>query len=89
MPSFVCEHEFLALPLGDLVDYLLNLTGLGGMRMRPMGFIIFRVQVSEITGYDKDVVFLVVVDESDFFRHVPLVGHEHWGELSMSLRKVR
>ena len=26
----------------------------------------------EITGYDKDVVFLVVPDESEFFRCVPL-----------------
>ena len=40
MPSFVCEHEFPVLPLGDLVDYPLNLIGLGGTRMRPMGFMI-------------------------------------------------
>ena len=73
MPSFMREHEFPVLPLGDLVDYLLNLIGLGGTRMRPMGFMILQVQVSEIAGYDKDVIFLVVADESDFSRHMPLV----------------
>ena len=29
--------------------------------------------MSEIAGYDEDVIFLVVTDESDFSRHVPLV----------------
>ena len=31
------------------------------------------MQVREITGYDEDVVFLVVPDESEFGRRVPLV----------------
>ena len=34
---------------------------------------ILQVQVSEIAGYDGDVVFLVVPDESKLSRHVPLV----------------
>ena len=38
-----------------------------------MGFMILQVQVSEIAGYDDDVIFLVVADESDFSRHMPLV----------------
>ena len=40
MPGYVHEHEFSVLPLGDLVDHPLNLIGLGGMRMRPLGFVI-------------------------------------------------
>ena len=43
MPSFVHQHKFPVLSLGDLVDYLLNLIGLGGTRMRPMGFMILQV----------------------------------------------
>ena len=31
------------------------------------------MQVQEITGYDEDIVFLVVPDESQFGRRVPLV----------------
>ena len=40
MPSLICQHEFPVLPFGNLVDHLLNLIGLGGTRMRPMGFMI-------------------------------------------------
>ena len=54
------------------MDYPLNLIGLGGTRTRPLGFVISQVKVSEIAGYDKDV-FLVVPDESEFSRCVPLL----------------
>ena len=55
------------LPLHDLVNHPLNLVGLGGTRTHPLGFVILRVQVKEIAGYDEDMVFLVV----------------RWGGLSM------
>ena len=32
----------------------------------PLGFVIARLQVKEVAGYDEDVVFLVVPDESTF-----------------------
>ena len=73
MPGYVCQHEFPVLPLRDLVDHSLNLVGLGGKRTRPLGFVILRVQVNKITGYDKDVVFLMVSDELEFSQHVPIV----------------
>ena len=34
---------------------------------------ILRVHVSEIAGYDEDVIFLIVKDKSEFSRHMPLV----------------
>ena len=34
---------------------------------------ILRAQVNEITGYNEDVVFLVVPDESEFAQLVPIV----------------
>ena len=73
MLSYVCQHEFPVLPLHDLVDHPLNLVGLSGTRTHLLGFVILRVQVKEIAGYDKDIVFLVVSDESEFSRHVPIV----------------
>ena len=30
------------------------------------GFVILRVQVREIMGYDKDIIFLIIPDGSDF-----------------------
>ena len=73
MPGYVHQHEFPVLPLCDLVDHPLNLVGMGGMRTCPLGFVILRVQVNEITGYDEDVVFLVVPDESEFSWHIPFM----------------
>ena len=70
MPAFVRQCGFPVLPL---VDHPLNLVGLGGKCTSPLGFIILHVQVREIVRYDEEVVFLVVPDESEFGRRVPLV----------------
>ena len=77
MPTFVRQYGFPVLPLEDLVDHPLNLVGLGGKFTSPLGFIILHVQVREITRYDKDVVFLMVPDESEFGCRVPLVIGTH------------
>ena len=39
----------------------------------PFGFVIVRLQVKEVVGYDEDVVFLVIPDRSAFSNRVPLV----------------
>ena len=71
--TFVWQYGFPVLPLEDLVDHPLNLVGLGGKCTSLLRFIILHVQVREITEYDKDVVFLMVPDESEFGHRVPLV----------------
>ena len=65
-PTLVQQYGFPVLPLEDLVDYPLILVGLGRKCTSPLGFVILRVQVRGITGYDEDAVFLVVPDESEF-----------------------
>ena len=60
-------------PLEDLIDYLLNLMGLGGKCISLLAFVILCMQVQGIAGYDEDTVFLVVSDESEFGWRVPLV----------------
>ena len=65
-PKFVTQNRWPVLPLEDLVDHPLHLVGLGGNWTQPLGFLILRVHVKVITGYDEDVVFLVVPDGSDF-----------------------
>ena len=59
-PEFITQNGWPVLPLEDLVDHPLHLVGLGGNQMWPLGFIILRVQVREITGYDEDVILLIV-----------------------------
>ena len=73
MPTFMQHYGFPVLPLGDLVDHPLNLVGLGRKRTSLLRFVIVHMQVQEIAGYDEDVVFLMVPDESEFSRRVPLV----------------
>ena len=72
-PTLVQQYGFPVLLLEDLVDYPLNLVGLGGKHTSLLRFIILCMQVRGITGYDKDAVFLLVPDESKFRRRVPLV----------------
>ena len=60
-PALVQQYGFPVLPLGDLMDYPLNLVGLGGKCTSPLGFVILCVQVWGIIGYDEDAVFLVVI----------------------------
>ena len=72
-PALVQRYGFPILPLEDLMDYPLNLVGLGGKRTSPLGFVILCMQVRGIAGYDEDAVFLVVPDESNFGWRVPLI----------------
>ena len=72
-PTLVQQYGFPILPLEDLVDYPLNLVGLGGKCTSPLRLIILHVQVWGITGYDKDAVFLVIPDESEFGWRVPFI----------------
>ena len=65
-PKFITQNRWPVLPLEDLVDHPLHLVGLGGNQTWPLGFVILRVQVKEIMGYDEDVIFLVVPNGSDF-----------------------
>ena len=51
----------------------MNLMGLGGKHTSLLDFVILHVKVQEIAGHDRDVVFLVVPDESEFGRRVPVV----------------
>ena len=73
MPEFVTQSGWPVLPLEDLVDHLLHLVGLGGNWTWPLGFVILRVQVKGITGYNEDIVFLIVPDGLEFSKQVPLV----------------
>ena len=63
---FVQEWGYPVLLLDKLVNYPLHLVGLGGRCTCPLGFVITRLRVKEVAGYDEDVVFLVVPDGSAF-----------------------
>ena len=54
-PTLAQQYGFPVLLLEDLVDYLLNLVGLGGKRTSSLGFVILRMQVWGIAGYDERI----------------------------------
>ena len=72
-PELIQERGYPVLPLDGLVNYPLHLVGLGGSRTCLLGFVIARLQVKEVAGYDEDMVFLVVPDGSAFGKRIPLV----------------
>ena len=72
-PTLVQQYGFPVLLLEDLVDYPLNLLGLGGKCTSLLGFVILCVQAWWIAGYDEDAVFVMVPDESELRQRVPLV----------------
>ena len=44
-PNLMQQYGFPVLPLEDLVDYPVNLVGLGRMHTSPLGFIFLHIQV--------------------------------------------
>ena len=73
MLEFIQEQGYPVLSLDKLVNYPLHLVGLGDRCTCPLGFVIVRLQVKEVAGYDEDVAFLMVPDGSAFGKRVPLV----------------
>ena len=53
-------------PLSDLTNGILGVNGFGGVLCQPLGYIIIRVQVEGLWGYDEDQVALVIPDSTIF-----------------------
>ena len=72
-PEFANAWGYPVLPLEKLLNHPVDLVGIEGWCMCPFGFVIARLQVKEVAGYDEDVVFLVIPNQSAFSRWVPLI----------------
>ena len=66
MLGFVETHSLDVGPLSDLVGGWVACVGLGNMLTQPMGYVIIRLQVDGIQGYDEDQIALVIPDLSNF-----------------------
>ena len=58
-------------PLSILVDCTLKVNGFGGLFSQPLGYVIIRVQVEGLKGYNEDQVVLVL-DSTTFGSRVPV-----------------
>ena len=59
--------------LSDLVNGTLSMNGCGRLFSKPLGYVIIRVQVKGVLGYDKDKVAMIVPDPTDFGSWVPVI----------------
>ena len=64
--EFVEVHSLDVGPLSNLSDGTLGINGFGGVFPQPLGYVIIRVQVKGVQGYDADQVALVIPDSTGF-----------------------
>ena len=53
-------------PMSDLSNSTLGKNGFGGVYSWPLGYVIIRVHVKGVWGYDDDHVTLVILDSTGF-----------------------
>ena len=53
-------------PLSDLADGKMGINGFAGLFSQHLGYVIIRVQIEGVRGYDKDHVALVIPDSTTF-----------------------
>ena len=70
-PEFVKACSLDVGPLSNLVNGTLKISGFGGLFSQPLGYIIIRVQVEGVRGYDEDQVALVIPDSTAFGLRFP------------------
>ena len=100
--EFIKAHSLDVGPLSDLVDGTLKINGFGGLFSKPLGYVIIRVQVQGVKGYNKYQVAPVVPDLTAFGSRVPVtlgtptinwtvnvIKQSEIDELSVSLNGLR
>ena len=64
--EFIKAHSLDVGPLSNLVDITLKINGFGGLFSHPLGYVIIRVQVEGVKGYNEDQIALVILDLTAF-----------------------
>ena len=73
MPRYVSNHSLQVGPITDLMGSKVTCVGLGNAYTRPLGYIMIRVQVDRVQGYDEDQIALVISDLSNFAAQIPVI----------------
>ena len=72
-PRYVKEHSLPVGPITDLMGSKVACIGLGNTYTRLLGYVIIRVQVDGVWGYDEDQIALIIPDHSNFATRVPII----------------
>ena len=73
MPRYVSDHSLQVGPITNLIGAKVTCMGLGNAYTRPLGYIVFWVQVDRVQGYDEDQIALVILDLSNFSAQIPVI----------------
>ena len=73
MLRYVSNHSLQVAPITDLMGSKVTCVGLGNAYTRLLGYVVIRVQVDRVWGYDKDKIALVIPDFSNFAARVPVI----------------
>ena len=65
-PEFIEAHSLDVGPLSDQANGTLHINSFRGVFTQPLGYIIIRVQVEGVQGYNEDQVALVIPDSTIF-----------------------
>ena len=76
-------------PITDLMGSKVTCVGLGNAYTRPLGYMVIRVQVDGVWGYDEDQIALIIPDYSNFATRVPIIlGTPTIGRVVNLMREV-
>ena len=70
---YIKEHSLPVGPITDLMGSKVVCIGLGNAYTRLLGYIVIRVQVDRVQGYDEDQIALIIPDFSNFAVRVPVI----------------
>ena len=85
----VKEHSLQVGPVTDLMGSKVTCIGLGNAYTRPLGYVVIRVQVDGVWGYDEDQIALIILDYSNFATRVPVIlGTPTIGRVVNVMRKA-
>ena len=65
-PEFVEVQSLDISPLSNLISGIMGINGFGGLFSQPLAYIIIKVQVEGVRGYNEDHVAIVVPDSTAF-----------------------
>ena len=70
---YVNKHSLQVGPITDLMDSKVACMWLGNAYTTPLGYVVIRVQVDRVWGYDEDQIALVIPDFPNFATRVPVI----------------
>ena len=72
-PKYVSVHSLQVGLITNLIGAKVICVGLGNAYTRPLGYVIIRVQVDGVQGYDEDQIALVIPDFSNFAAQITVI----------------